>query len=91
MRQFKSWMVWGSSCPNGPHWRLGCAPSQENQNITRQVRKGQDGNMRLPVVWNATVALRASCLTSAPRAGHVEIPERSSCRNSFLDDSFIFV
>ena len=30
---------------------------------------GQDGNTRLPVVWNATIAQRASCLTSILREG----------------------
>ena len=37
MRQHKSWTVWASSCQNGLRWRVGCAPSQENQNITSRV------------------------------------------------------
>ena len=44
----------------------------------------------MPVVWNATIAYVHLASPQPHATGHVEIPELSSCRNSFLNDSFIF-
>ena len=73
--------------------RMGCAPNQENQNISSRVRRGLDGNMRLLVVWNATMVLRTFCLTSAPHDGPccdpraVQLQEFLSRRLLILFDS----
>ena len=77
-----------------PEWTalaVGCAPSQENQNITNPVTRGQDGNTRRSVASNATTAQRPSCLTSANATGHIKIAERPCCRYSILDDPSSFL
>ena len=83
-------MAWASSCQNGLRWRVGCAPSQENQNINEP--GCPEGRMATGSFQLRRTLLPRNVHLASPQpnaTGHVEIAERPSSWNSVLDDPII--
>ena len=78
------------SCQSGRLWRVGCALSRGNQNITSWVPRGQDGNTKLPVVSNAPLQRHVHPASPQPNAmDHVEIGPVAGFPFSTTPSSFL--